>query len=173
MLVQILSINSNLYIWGKNLEVTIPLIWIDHSLFQAVGQGPYTVKSKAFHSDGEVERIGGWLEKHPKLQTSRWWTEKANYQKWHIGCTWLGRDAFWSADRRAKSTILASDSKSATRSPSPLSITLNPDVVQSWWARRNNRLVNSCIMSVLTIYSWSTWPISEKKTVTITFFPCM
>ena len=61
-------------------------------------------------------------------------------------CTWFGRVALVSAARRAKSATFASLPK--TGSPSPLSITLNPDVKLSWWIRRN-RLANTCMMSVL------------------------
>ena len=62
--------------------------------------------------------------------------------------TWLGRDAFWSMARTAKSTIVSSSPK--TSSPRPLSKTLNAHVVQSCWARRN-AIVNRCMISVLKI----------------------
>ena len=71
------------------------------------------------------------------LKYSKYWKQDA--------CTWDGRVAFWSAARRAKSTIVSSAPN--TRGPTPLSITLKPDIVLTWKARMNE-FIKNCMVSV-------------------------
>ena len=86
------------------------------------------------------------------LKYSKYWKQNA--------CTWDGRVAFWSAARRAKSTIESSGPYKG--SPRPLSRTLNAELAKSCWARRNI-FVNSCMASVSKIGKRSTRSISEKQ----------
>ena len=86
------------------------------------------------------------------LKYSKYWKQNA--------CTWDGRVAFWSAARRAKSTIESSGPYKG--SPRPLSRTLKAELAKSCWARRNI-FVNSCMASVSKIGRMSTRSISEKQ----------
>ena len=83
-------------------------------------------------------------------------------------CTWFGRVALVSAARRAKSATFASLPK--TGSPSPLSITLNPDVKLSWrrsWAELSWAELSWAVGGIdWPTLAWcqfcSTWSISVK-----------